>query len=130
MATLKHFIFILNFFTISCSFAQIDLEPYVGKSYKTLYNKIKKDSTFIGCRMLTSKPNKVNGVELYFKNNINYIISFKKAKLDDGYNCESHPIKGAKIYVIHKFKGTEYKEGYCRCTTNEQSKLIQPTLQK
>lgn len=129
MTSLKYVLILASFFIGGYSFAQIDMEPFAGKRYGSLYKKIKDDSSFVGCRLLTAAPDNITGVELYFKNNINYVVSFKKGKLNDGYNCDSFPIRGAKIYVIHKFKGTEYKEGYCRCKADEKGKIIKPTIQ-
>lgn len=129
MTTLKYFLIFASFFIGSYSFAQIDMEPFAGKRYGSLYKKIKNDSSFVSCRLLTATPNKVTGVELYFKNNVNYVVSFKKGRLNDGYDCDSFPIRGAKIYVIHKFKGKEYEEGYCRCKADEKGRIIKPTIQ-
>lgn len=121
------FKFAFFFFTLlitTTSFSQIDMEAFAGKSYGALYKEIQKDSTFIGCRLLASTPNSISGVELYFDNEIHYVVSFKKGRLDDSYNCDSFGLRGAKIYVIHSFKDKDYQKGFCRCNVDEKGQAI------
>lgn len=121
---------LIIFLLISSSiFSQMEMEKYAGKKYNKLYQKAYKDSSFVGCRVLVSATNKVNGVELFFKNDIHYVISFKKNKLNDTYTCESGPVRAMKIYAIHHYKGSEYQKGYCRCNADEQVRLITPNIE-
>ena len=112
------------------SLSQINMESFVGKSYGKLYKEVALDSNFISCRLLTSTPNKISGVELYFKDDVHYVVSFRKGRVNDSYDCYSFAIRAAKVYVIHSFKERVYQTGYCRCTVDEQAKLIKPTIQK
>lgn len=111
------------------SFSQIKMEEYVAKNYGKLYKEIINDSSFVGCRLLTATRNVVTGVELYFKDDVHYVVSFKKGRLDDGYDCDSFAIRTSKVYVIHYYKGKEYQTGYCKCNSDDQAKLIKPTIQ-
>lgn len=110
------------------SFSQIKMEDYVAKNYGKLYKEVMKDSSFVSCRLLTATRNVITGVELYFKDDVHYVVSFKKGRLDDGYNCDSFAIRGAKVYVIHYYKGKEYQTGYCKCNNDDKAKLIKPTI--
>ncbi len=127
---IKIFTLLAIFFISNPSFSQINMEKYAGKRYNALYKQVIKDSNFIDCRLLTSATNKANGVELFFKKDIHYTVSFKKSKLNDSYSCESGPVRAMKIYVIHYYKGEEYQEGYCKCSSGESTKLIDPNFQK
>jgi len=109
---------------------QLDIEKYAGKKYRSFYKAVSKDSTFVGCRVLRARPNKVTGVELFFKNDIHYVVSFTKGKLDDGYTCESKNLRGMTIYVIHYYKEDVYQNGYCKCTDSEKARLIEPLIKK
>lgn len=112
--------------TSTVGFTQLDMNKFAGKKYNKLYKEIINDSTFTNCSIMNSSTNKVNGIRLFFKNDISYVVSFRKGKLNDTYTCESGPIRAMKIYVIHKYKGTEYQEGYCRCSADEKGQLIKP----
>lgn len=111
------------------SFSQIQMENYVAKNYGKLYKEVMKDSSFVSCRLLTATRNVVTGVELYFKNDIHYVVSFKKGRLDDGFDCDSYSLRTSKIYVIHYYKGKEYQTGYCKCNNDDKAKLIKPSIQ-
>jgi len=117
-------------FVANTSFSQIDMESFTGKRYGKLYKEVVKDSNFISCRLLTSTPNRISGIELYFKDDVHYVVSFRKGRVDDSYDCDSFAIRTSQVYVIHSFKDKEYQTGYCRCTVDEQAKLIKPTIQK
>ena len=101
----------LTLLIVKTSISQIDMETFAGKKYGKLYKEINNDSSFVSCRLLTATPNSITGVELYFENDIHYVVSFRKGRLDDGYDCDSFSIRGAKIYVIHYYKGKEYQTG-------------------
>ena len=126
---LKCTLFLTILLIANTTFSQIKMENYVAKNYGKLYKEVVKDSSFISCRLLTATRNVVTGVELYFKNDVHYVVSFKKGRLDDGYDCDSFSIRGSKVYVIHYYKGKEYQTGYCKCNNDDKAKLIKPTIQ-
>ncbi len=111
-------------------YSQLNLEDFVGKKYKKLLKVANKDSSFVNCRLLTANPNKVTGVELFFKNNIHYAVNFTKSKLDDSYDCESGAIKRMEIYVIHYYKDDVYQNGFCNCSDSEKARMITPVIKK
>jgi len=123
------FIFATLFFSQNL-YSQLNLEDFVGKKYKKLIKAVNKDSTFVNCRLLTSNPNKVTGVELFFKNDIHYSVNFTKSKLNDSYDCESGAVKRMEIYVIHYYKAEVYQNGFCNCSDSEKARLIDPFIQK
>lgn len=125
---LKNLFFLAILFISSIGYSQMEVEKYAGKKYNALYKKAYNDTSFMNCRVLTSATGKVNGVELFFKNDIHYIVSFKKSRLNDSYSCESGPVRGMRIYAIHYYKGQEYQKGYCRCNPDEQVRLISPSI--
>jgi len=121
------FIFTTLFFSQNY-YSQLNLEEFVGKKYKKLLKAVNKDSSFVNCRLLTSNPNKVTGVELFFKNDIHYSVNFTSSKLNDSYNCESGAVKRMEIYVIHYYKGEVYQNGYCNCSDSERARIITPLI--
>lgn len=125
---MKYLLIALSFSISTTMFSQINMKSNAGKRYKKIYKKLDKDPSFLSCRLLTSIANKVTGVELYFKNNISYVVSFRKGVLNNSYNCDSYNIRTARVYVIHKFIDKEYQEGYCKCNADEKVKLIKPTI--
>ncbi len=131
MKTLFNIIFILLLSSLfSASYGQLDIKKYAGKKYRKLYKAVAKDSNFVSCRILSSKPNRVTGVELFFKDGKHYSINFTAPKLNDAYTCESPEIRGMRIYVIHYYDGDNYIEGYYKRKDEQDPTLIKPDIQK